>query len=231
MRFPDWSESSWSCELRTVFHLPFELRDLLVDLLNFGRFFSGVDHQQSPLLSQVSQLGFSRVACLIAFGQRGCGARGFRGVKLATSASMRCILCFEKLFIKTGKAFDNSVLAGVERNDLVVVGVVEQTLFIGANVFLQFGDALLQKVGGADVRVASLFDVVRNISFGNCVNDFRGDFRIAMRVADIDQSRFFIQTRATLSPDQLAGRRASRRQTAPAVWLRPDPLSRWALRL
>jgi hypothetical protein len=77
----------------------------------------------------------------------GLGHRG-RGVRVARGAvgglgELAVVLGFEELAVEPGKALDDRVLARVERENLVALGVVAQALAVRSYLRLELGDARL----------------------------------------------------------------------------------------
>jgi membrane-associated phospholipid phosphatase len=66
------------------------------------------------------------------------------------------VLGLKELLVETGETLDDGVLAAVERENLVRLGVVDEALLVVADVGLQLGHALLEEVSGGGVRLGLL---------------------------------------------------------------------------
>ncbi len=139
--------------------LAIEFADLLVHFLYFRRLFSRFNQQQCAFLSQIEQLRFDLGSLFsVSVGERGCGARRFRRV-VSGLGSLAFAFCFEQLAVQAGEALDDCVLVRIERDDLIVARVVDETFFTGANLLLKFCDALLEKPSRGAVCFRLLFEV------------------------------------------------------------------------
>jgi hypothetical protein len=107
-----------------------------------------------------SSISFASIRCSVYRRRRPthCSVRKFGGV-VCRFGGFAIVFGFEQLPVQTGETLDHGVLVWIERDDLVVLGVVDETFFSGANLLLQFGDSFLKKVAGGAVGFSSLFEI------------------------------------------------------------------------
>ena len=71
----------------------------------------------------------------------------------------------------------------------MLLGVVDELLFVAADVGLELGHALLEEVAGAGVRLGLLLKVREDERVGDGVHHLRGHLRVGVSEIDVDEAR------------------------------------------
>jgi hypothetical protein len=124
-----------------VFDLRLQLSNLRIQLLHLGRFFSSVNQQLGSLLLKLRKFRFQTPHTIfVSVNKRICPPNAL-GAGVFTFCINTVLLGFNQLRVKSSESFNDSVLVGIERNDLVVLRVVDQALFVTADLLLELSDA------------------------------------------------------------------------------------------
>ena len=104
-----------------------------------------------------------------AVGSEGRSSAGLLVNAIRCLSNLAVILGFEKLPVQSRQSIDDRVLGRVERKDFVPLGIIDQALFISANLRLQFRNSLLQKIARSVGELGLLFEIREDERVGHGV--------------------------------------------------------------